>query len=60
MNNHSSLDPIWIVGIAVDIDIKSADLIMHDALFEEDIKLIKSSHDNIASGSRLELLGKGL
>jgi hypothetical protein len=52
MNNHSSLDPIWIVGIAVDIDIKSADFIMHDSLFEEDMSLIKSSHDKIASGSK--------
>ena len=49
MNDHSSSDLIWIGGNAVDIDIESADFIMQDSSFEEDMKLIKSSHDKIAS-----------
>jgi hypothetical protein len=59
MNDHSSSDLIWISGNAVDIDIESADFIMQDSSFEEDMKLIKSSHDKIASGSRFKRHGGG-
>jgi len=59
MNDHISLDLIWIGGNAVDIDIESADLIMHDSSFEEDMRLIKSSHNKIACGGGVKHHGGG-